>query len=657
MHFGYAMTMVTGLIGMVFDGRYQIVELIGKGGMGAVYKAIHLAMNQTVALKVLSQEALGDDTAVQRFYHEAKASSRLKHPNTIKVFDFGRSEEGHLYLAMEYLSGETLGALLRDEKVLPVGRTIKIVKQVLKSLGEAHEQGLVHRDLKPDNIFLTEVFGEADFVKVLDFGISKFVESSPDHESLTQAGLIPGTPLYVSPEQALGRPIDGRADLYALGVILYQMVTGRPPFKADSAVALVMKQIHDLPPDPNKFNPNLVIPDRLRKLIFSLLEKDPNNRPAKALDVYRELEAIEKEGGFPEVPSKDVVDTESIEDIDSQIIPDSTEITSQAQADHDAPTTFISGQEESPAEMKTQFINEPEDDDDALSHQPTAFIAVDDEEDDEDATLIDSNLPLQLAQQRRRKSRMAIGIATGVVLILAIGLYLGLSGSSSHKKSPAATAPVHKVHKPKTVLSKKNVRKNTAKKAAKKKKVAVQKPKPVVKKAPPVPVAVPKFAIKSADNKTGTIIKPVARATKPVVKQQVINVVTQPPKAIVRVNGRIVGVAPVKYKPPKKEKMLTIQVSMKDYKTQMRIVKLGQPGAAAQQDIVFHLQPTPKVVHKTPPQKTKVVHKTKVKTKQHKEAKAKKHVKTRIKSKVRPRKKTVRRRKRHHKEKLDWDEE
>ena len=285
------------LIGKIFDSRYQITGLIGRGGMGVVYKAVHIAMNQVVALKVLSRAMTGDDTQVQRFYQEARASSRLKHPNTIRVFDFGRAEEGHLYIAMEFLEGDTLTNILKKEGSLPARRALNIAKQVAKSLAEAHAQGLIHRDLKPDNIFLTQVYGEEDFVKVLDFGIAKFLESSPDHERLTIVGGVIGTPAYVSPEQGLGRTLDGRSDLYSLGVILYEMLCGSPPFKAETPIATIMRHIHDDPSPLTQFKPDLKIPPSVRDLVFWLLEKERTKRPDSAEVVVQTIDRI-----LPELP-------------------------------------------------------------------------------------------------------------------------------------------------------------------------------------------------------------------------------------------------------------------------------------------------------------------------------------------------------------------
>jgi serine/threonine protein kinase len=297
----------TDLIGKIFDNRYQIKELIGRGGMGAVYKAVHTTMNQVVAVKVLNKEYTGDEKQVQRFYQEARNSSQLKHPNTIRVFDFGRSEDGHLYIAMEYLEGTTLTKVIQKDKTIPIPRIVNIIKQALKALGEAHAIGLIHRDLKPDNIFLTKIYGEDDFVKVLDFGIAKFYEGSQKHESLTQTGFICGTPLYISPEQALGRELDHRADLYSIGVILYEMVCGKPPFKADNPLGIVMKHIHDTPPPLSTHVPDLYVPLKMNAFIFRLLDKNRNNRPSSSDEAIQELDSV-----LFEMKESGIIDTASV---------------------------------------------------------------------------------------------------------------------------------------------------------------------------------------------------------------------------------------------------------------------------------------------------------------------------------------------------------
>ncbi|MFT7621555.1 MAG: hypothetical protein ACI9WU_000719 [Myxococcota bacterium] len=246
-------------------------------------------MNREVALKVLERGVADSDKQVQRFYQEARASSRLQHPNTIRVFDFGRAEDGRLYLAMEYLRGETLTDLLRRNKRLDPRRICRMMKQVCKSLAEAHKVGIVHRDLKPDNMFITDIYGERDFVKVLDFGIAKSTEGD-QQESLTQTGFICGTPRYLSPEQAMGKQIDARSDLYSVGVLMFEMLTGEPPFTAATPIALVMKHIHETPPRIQDDGSDRV--KWLSAMIFSLMQKDPNKRPPNAVAVSDKLDSI-----------------------------------------------------------------------------------------------------------------------------------------------------------------------------------------------------------------------------------------------------------------------------------------------------------------------------------------------------------------------------
>ncbi len=277
------------LIGRVFDRKYRINELIGSGGMGSVYRATHLDMSREVALKVLDLGIADSDKQIQRFNREAKSSSRLQHPNTIRVFDFGRSDNGRLYLAMELLKGETLTELMRRERKLPITRVCHLIRQVCKSLAEAHDLGLVHRDLKPDNIFVTEVFGERDFVKVLDFGIAKSTEAD-GQENLTQTGFICGTPRYLSPEQAMGKPVDGRSDLYALGVLMFELITGASPFNATTPIGLVMKHIKE--PAPALPHDGSAAGTSMAALIAQLLEKAPESRPAAALAVAETLGAV-----------------------------------------------------------------------------------------------------------------------------------------------------------------------------------------------------------------------------------------------------------------------------------------------------------------------------------------------------------------------------
>lgn len=280
------------LIGRTFHGRFRIDGLLGRGGMGAVFKAQQLSMDKPIALKVLAKSLAEEEKQIQRFKQEGMTSSQLKHPNTIRVIDYGQSADGYLYLAMELLEGTELNNVIKTGGAMDPARAVRIARQICKSVGEAHEMGLVHRDLKPGNIFLCDFFGEKDFVKVLDFGIAKFMEEQPGQESLTQTGFICGTPLYIAPEQALGRPVSAATDLYSLGAILYEMLCGQPPFRADTPIAIVMRHIHDQPVAMQQFKSDLVLPPELEELVFHMLSKDPRQRPASAHEVGLALEDI-----------------------------------------------------------------------------------------------------------------------------------------------------------------------------------------------------------------------------------------------------------------------------------------------------------------------------------------------------------------------------
>ncbi|MCC7539136.1 MAG: serine/threonine protein kinase, partial [Deltaproteobacteria bacterium] len=231
------------LLGSVVARRYEVVSRIGVGGMGTVYRALQRPLAREVALKILKRELTGDPETVQRFHREARASSVLVHGNTVRVYDFGETSDGLLYLAMELLTGESLSGRLARPGSTSVVQAIDIASEILGSLAEAHSKGIVHRDLKPDNIFLARVDGHAEpVVKVLDFGVAKIITGDGSIDVLeTQAGTVFGTPRYMSPEQAQGKKLDARSDLYSVGVLLFQMLTGRAPFTDDDAVIVMAK--------------------------------------------------------------------------------------------------------------------------------------------------------------------------------------------------------------------------------------------------------------------------------------------------------------------------------------------------------------------------------------------------------------------------------
>lgn len=263
------------LVGRTIGGAYHIQEIVGVGGMGRVYRAEQRALGRTVAIKVIHPHLLGDEQTVARFYTEARAASRLNHPNSVSIIDFGRTDDGILYLAMEFITGEDLASVLHDEGPLPFLRVIDILLGVLDALGEAHALDIVHRDLKPENVILRPLRTGGDLVKVVDFGLATIVGGQ---SSVTKPGLVCGTPDYMPPEQGRGDPVDGRGDLYALGVVLYELLTDALPFEDETPTKVVLRHINDPVPDPRAAAPHRDMPEGLAAITMKALAKDPAHR-------------------------------------------------------------------------------------------------------------------------------------------------------------------------------------------------------------------------------------------------------------------------------------------------------------------------------------------------------------------------------------------
>jgi len=280
------------LPGTVLDGKYRLDEKIGAGGFGAVYRGRHLGLDQPVAIKIFRPTSGNDTTdALERFRQEGIAASRIKHPNTVEILDNGISSTGIAYLVMELLQGHTLAAALRDSAVLPLQRTIEILVPVCETLAEFHAAGIVHRDVKPSNIFLHSG-RNGEVVKLLDFGMSKMWRATIDQtqDTTTISGFIAGTPSYMSPERLLNRHYDGRSDVYSVGVILYRMLSGKLPFQSEegSDFEQVMMKLTAEPPSLRAHDP--VLPQGLDELVSRMLSKDPQNRP-EAKDLAALLQA------------------------------------------------------------------------------------------------------------------------------------------------------------------------------------------------------------------------------------------------------------------------------------------------------------------------------------------------------------------------------
>lgn len=283
------------LIGRVLVNKYRIDASIGSGAMGTIYRAEQLALGKTIVIKVLHRHLMGDNELLQRFEREAKAASRLNHPNCVQIIDFGSLPDGALYIAMEFIAGIDLADLIEREFPIAHLRVIRIAKQICIALDEAHANGVLHRDLKPENIMLEDRRNAPDHVKVVDFGIAKLDEAQPGSRRAfqTRAGIVCGTPEYMSPEQARGEKLDSRSDLYALGVLLFHVVTDRLPFEGSSPIETVTKHISETPVHPMAHRTDL--PEAFDALIMTLLAKNREQRPASAMDVHAELERLERE--------------------------------------------------------------------------------------------------------------------------------------------------------------------------------------------------------------------------------------------------------------------------------------------------------------------------------------------------------------------------
>lgn len=268
------------LVGLTFD-KYKVISRIGEGGMGLVYEAEHTVIEKRVAMKILREDFSRRPEVVERFRQEAKSASRIGHENIVDISDFGTTPHGSSYFVMEYLEGEDLANVLAREGTLPIERIANILLQCCRALGAAHAKGIVHRDIKPENVFLVTRGKRRDFVKIVDFGIAKMsdieTEGAPGRK-LTKTGMIFGTPEYMSPEQAAGKALDHRVDVYALGVILFEGLTGRVPFVGDSFMGILTQHMFEEPPPLRDVNPRVSTSSEMEMVIYKALAKDPDQR-------------------------------------------------------------------------------------------------------------------------------------------------------------------------------------------------------------------------------------------------------------------------------------------------------------------------------------------------------------------------------------------
>ena len=279
------------LVGQVIAGRYRLTRLLGQGGMGEVYAAEHVHITKRVAVKVLHPEIGSNPEALARFKQEAQSASSIGHDNIVLIDDFGQMDDGRFYLCMEFLEGASLAEEMAIPGAMESVRALSLMLQVCDGLSAAHKKGIVHRDMKPENVFITRRSDGEELVKILDFGIAK-VSGTDENQGLTKTGTVFGTPHYMSPEQALGQKLDHRADVYSMGVMLFEVFTGQVPFKAESFMGILSQHITKPPPAPSTMTPGRSIARPIEAIILKAMSKEPDKRHGTMAELRVELHEV-----------------------------------------------------------------------------------------------------------------------------------------------------------------------------------------------------------------------------------------------------------------------------------------------------------------------------------------------------------------------------
>lgn len=280
-------------IGTVLDGKYEVLAVVGRGGMSVVYRARNVYTQQVFAIKMLKQDLVDDAELVARFSREASAGIKMVHPNIIGMHEIGTASSGQPYIVMDFLEGETLLRVLKQEGRVSVKRCLKIMLQMCEGVAHMHNQKIVHRDIKPGNIMLVETANDTDVVKLFDLGFAKIrAEPGTNRGDLTQFGDVLGTPLYMSPEQTMGQPLDSRSDIYSLGCVMYEMLTGSAPLVGSSVLETMQMQVKERPKALDDARPDLYIPEQLTEIVFQAMEKEPEDRYQSIFDLKRDIESV-----------------------------------------------------------------------------------------------------------------------------------------------------------------------------------------------------------------------------------------------------------------------------------------------------------------------------------------------------------------------------
>ena len=355
------------LIGRVIADRFRITSLIARGGMGKVYKAEQAPLGRLCAIKVLNPSYNGDADPEfhRRFFREASITSRIAHPNSVTIFDYGKTDDDIFYMAMEFLDGQTLHQALREAGTMHEDRVGRIMQQICRALREAHALDVIHRDLKPANIFLMQHGDEHDFVKVLDFGLVKHLSERPE-EQLTQTGLFMGSPKYMAPEQIQGGDVDARTDVYSLGIMMYEMLAGKVPFERSTSVNILMAHVGEPPPLMREVNPNLVCTPGFEEVVMRCLAKDPAQRyrsmdavlqaikQAHGVSLTGQLAAVSTSGVYPPIG------TVPPPPVHSSVAPFTAATAATAAADGGRPSANSSGMHAPMGEQRTRVAGSPD---------------------------------------------------------------------------------------------------------------------------------------------------------------------------------------------------------------------------------------------------------------------------------------------------------